>query len=159
LEIETKPTHKKCATNSNWREAGVYGRVKHHNMKTRLMLLITNDDGLEDLAAKALSEIGGVSHLTSDPSDALEAVCGTPDLDAVLIDIDQGPHLITLLNAIKTCRQDLHAIAITRDNDKHLKALAYANGAVACFPKPISAVRLAAALCKLQRLSPGLIAA
>jgi DNA-binding NtrC family response regulator len=103
------------------------------------MLLITNDDGLEDLAAQALSEIGGVSHLTRDPGDALEAVCGAEDFDVVLIDIDQGHHLITLLNAIKTCRQDLHVIAIARDDDKHFKALAYANGAAACFPKPISA--------------------
>ena len=128
-------------------------------MKTPVMLLITNDDGLEDLAAQALSEIGGVSHLTRDSGDALEAVCGAEDLDVVLIDIDQGHHLITLLNAIKTCRQDLHVIAITRDDDKHLKALAYANGAAACFPKPISALRLATAICKLRRLSPDLVAA
>lgn len=128
-------------------------------MKTPLMLLITNDDGLEDLAAQALSEIGGVSHITRDPGDALEAVCGAEDFDVVLIDIDQGHHLITLLNAIKTCRHDLHVIAITRDDDKHLKALAYANGAAACFPKPISAVRLATAICKLRRLSPELVAA
>jgi CheY-like chemotaxis protein len=128
-------------------------------MKTPLMLLITNDDGLEDLVAQALPEIGGVSYLTRDPGDALEAVCGTRDLDVVLIDIDQGPHLITLLNAIKTCRQDLPVIAITRDDDEHIKALAYANGAAACLPKPISAVRLATAICKLRRLQPELVAA
>jgi DNA-binding NtrC family response regulator len=123
------------------------------------MLLITNDDGLEDLAAQALSEIGGVSHVARDPGDALEAVCGAEDLDVVLIDIDQKHHLITLVNAIKTCRQDLHVIAVTRDDDRHLKALAYANGAAACFPKPISAMRLAAAICKLRRLKPEPLAA
>jgi CheY-like chemotaxis protein len=129
------------------------------SMKTPLMLLITNDDGLKDLVAEALSEMGGVSHRTRDPGDALEAVCGAQDLDVVLIDIDQGAHVITRLNAIKTCRQDLPVIAITRDNDKHLEALAYANGAAACFPKPISAVRLATAICKLRRLSSELVAA
>jgi hypothetical protein len=66
--------------------------------------------------------------------------------------------LITQINAINACRQNLHVIAITRDDDKHLKALAYANGA-ACFPKRISAVRLATAICKLRRLSPELVAA
>ena len=49
-------------------------------MKTTLMLLITNDNGLEDLAAKALLEIGGVSHIKRDAGDALEAVCGADDL-------------------------------------------------------------------------------
>ena len=128
-------------------------------MKIPLTLLITNDDGLEDLVAEALSEMGGVSHRTSDPGDALEAVCGAQDLDVVLIDIDQGPHVITLLNAIKRCRQNLPVIAITRDDDEHLQALAYANGAAACFPKPISAMRLAAAICKLRRLKSEPLAA
>ena len=123
------------------------------------MLLITNDNGLEDLVAQALSEIGGISHITRDPDDALEAVCGAQDFDLALIDIDQGPHRITLLNAIKTCRHDLPVIVITRDDDKHLEALAYANGATACFPKPLSALRLATAICKLRRLSPELVAA
>jgi len=128
-------------------------------MKIPLMLLITNDDGLEDLVAQVLPEIGAVSYLTRDPGDALEAVRGVHDPDVVLIDIVRGSHLIPLLNAIKTCRDDLPVIAITRDDDEHIKALAYANGAVACLPKPISAVRLATAICKLRRLKPELIAA
>ena len=128
-------------------------------MKTPLMLLLTRDNGLEDLVAQALSKIGGVSHLTRDPGEALEAVCGIQDLEVVLIDIDQEPHGITLLNTIKTSREDVPVIAITRNDDEHLKALAYANGAAACFPKPISAVRLAVAICKLRRLRPELVAA
>jgi len=46
-------------------------------------------------------------------------------------------------------REDLPLIAITRDNDKHLEALAYANGATACFPKPVSTTQLVAAIREL----------
>jgi hypothetical protein len=40
------------------------------SMKTPVMLLLTNDNGLEDLVADTLSEIGGISHLTRDAGDA-----------------------------------------------------------------------------------------
>jgi hypothetical protein len=35
-------------------------------MKTPIMLLLTNDNELEELMAAALSETGGISHLTRD---------------------------------------------------------------------------------------------
>ena len=36
------------------------------DMKTTVMLLLTNDNELEDAVAEALLELGGVSHLTRD---------------------------------------------------------------------------------------------
>lgn len=36
------------------------------NMNTSVIILLTNDNRLEDLVADALSDIGGVSHLTRD---------------------------------------------------------------------------------------------
>ena len=42
---------------------------------------------------------------------------------------------MTLLSAISMLREDLPIIVITRDDEKHVEALAYANGAAACFPE------------------------
>jgi DNA-binding response OmpR family regulator len=120
------------------------------------MLLLTNDNGLEDLVAKILSEIGGVSHLTRDADNALQTICGVRDLDLAIIDFEHGPHGMTLLSAITTVREDLPVIVITHDDEQHVEALAYANGASACFPKPVLATELIAAIRKLQRPQPEL---
>jgi CheY-like chemotaxis protein len=102
-------------------------------MKTTVMLLLTNDSELEDAIAEALLELGGVSHLTRDASDALETVCGVHDLDLAVIDFEHGPHGTTLLSAISMLREDLPIIVITHDDEKYVDALAYTNGATACF--------------------------
>lgn len=113
------------------------------------MLLLTNDNELEESVADALSEIGGISHLTHDPGDALETVCGIHDLDLAVIDFEHGPHGMTLLSAISTLREDVPVIVITRDDEEHVEALAYANGATACFSKQAVATQLANAIRKL----------
>ena len=113
------------------------------SMKTPTMLLLTDDNELEELVADALSEIGGISHLTRDASDALETICGVNDLDVVIIDFEHGPHGMTLLSAISTLREDLPVIVISRDDEKHVEALAYANGATACLSKQAVATQLA----------------
>jgi len=128
-------------------------------MKTPVMLLLTNDNQLEEAVAGALLELDGVSHLTSDADDALETICGVPDLDVVIIDFEHGPHGMTLLGAISTLRKDLPVIVITHDDEKHVEALAYATGATACFSKQVLATQLASAireLCKprLERATP-----
>jgi CheY-like chemotaxis protein len=115
-------------------------------MKTTVMLLLTNDSELEDAVAEALLELGGVSHLTRDAGDALEAVCGVHGLDLAVIDFEHGPHGMTLLNAISMLREDLPIIVITHDDEKHVEALAYANGAIACFSKPVSTTQLGAVI-------------
>ncbi|KAF5407867.1 MAG: hypothetical protein Udaeo2_19900 [Candidatus Udaeobacter sp.] len=120
-------------------------------MKIPVMLLLTNDRELEDSVAEALLELGEVSHLTHNAGNALETVCGVHDLDLAVIDFEHGPHGMTLLSAITILRKDLPIIVITRDDDKHVEALAYANGATACFPKPVSATHLARAIRELQR--------
>jgi CheY-like chemotaxis protein len=115
-------------------------------MKTPVMLLLTDDDELEELVADALSGIGGISHLTRDAGDALEIICGVNDLDLAIIDFEHGPHGMTLLSAISILREDLPVIVITHDDGKHVEALAYTNGAAACFSKPISTTQLVAAI-------------
>jgi DNA-binding NtrC family response regulator len=124
------------------------------SMKTPVMLLLTCDNGLEELLADLLSEIGGVSHLTRDAGDALETICGVEDLDLAIIDFEHGPHGMTLLSAINTMREHLPVIVITRDDEKHVEALAYANGASACFPKPVAAAQLSSAIHDLCRPKP-----
>lgn len=106
------------------------------------MLLLTNDNELEELIAGALSEIGGISHLTRTASDALETICGVDDLDLAIIDFEHGPHGMTLLSAISTLREHLPVIVITRDDEEHVEALAYANGATVCFSKKAVATQL-----------------
>jgi DNA-binding response OmpR family regulator len=104
-------------------------------MKTPVMLLLTNDNELEDLVADALSEIGGVSHITRDAGDALQTICGVNDLDLAIIDFEHGPHGMTLLSAINALREDMPVIVITRDDEEHVEALAYTNGAQGLFFK------------------------
>jgi CheY-like chemotaxis protein len=120
------------------------------------MLLLTNDSQLEDSIAEALLELGGVSYLKRDAGDALETVCGVHDLDLVVIDFEHGPHGMTLLSAISMVREDLPIIVITHDDEKHVEALAYTNGATACFSKPVSVTQLASAIRELLRLKPEL---
>jgi CheY-like chemotaxis protein len=96
-------------------------------MNTPVILLLTNDNELEDVVADSLLQIGGVSHLTRDPGDALEIICSVHDLDVAVIDFEHGPHGMTLLSAISTLREDLPVIVITRDDEEHVEELAYAN--------------------------------
>jgi CheY-like chemotaxis protein len=120
-------------------------------MKTPIMLLLTNDNKLEELIAEALSEIGGISHLTRNAGDALETICGVDDLDLAIIDFEHGPHGMTLLSAISTLREDLPVIVITQDDEKHVEELAYANGATACFPKQAVEMQLANTIRELSK--------
>jgi CheY-like chemotaxis protein len=115
---------------------------KDSAMKIRVMLLLTNDLEVEDSVAEALVKLGGVSHLTRNAGEALKTVCGVHDLDLAVIDFENGPHGMTLLSAITMLREHLPIIVITRDDDKHVEALAYANGAAACLAKPITATEV-----------------
>src|SRR5205823_14399171 len=70
------------------------------DMKTPVILLLTNDPQLEETVAETLSENGGVSHLAYDPGDALQVVCGLGrHLDLAIIDFDHGAHGMTLLRS------------------------------------------------------------
>src|SRR6188472_3073931 len=124
---------------------------KTWSMKTPVMLLLTNDNELEEFVADALSGIGGISHLTRDAGEALEIICGVNDLDLVIIDFKHGPHGMTLLSVISELREDTPVVVITRDDEEHVEALAYANGATACFSKQAVATQLANAIRELSK--------
>ena len=121
-------------------------------MKAPVVLLLTNDPQLEEAVAETLVENGGVSHLAYDPGGALQLVCGLGrHLDLAIIDFDHGPHGMTLLGAINMCREDFPVVVVTRDDEKHVETLAYANGAAACLPKPVSVAQLADAMRECRR--------
>ena len=86
------------------------------------MLLLTNDNELEELVANALSDIGGISHLTHAAGDALETICCVNDLDLAIIDFEHGPHGMTPLRALSNLREDLPVIVITRDTLKRWRS-------------------------------------
>jgi DNA-binding NtrC family response regulator len=130
-------------------------------MEPPLILLLTNDPRLEGSVAQVLLETGGLSHLTRSAGDALQIICATGrDLDLAVIDFELGPHGMTLLSAINSCREDFPVIVVTRDDEKHVEALAYANGAIACLPKPVTTEQLAEAMkqCCRPRYQPALVA-
>jgi DNA-binding NarL/FixJ family response regulator len=62
---------------------------------------------------------------------------------------------MTLLSAISVLREDTPVIVITRDDEEHVEALAYANGATACFSKQAVATQLANAIQELSKPKPG----
>jgi DNA-binding NtrC family response regulator len=128
-------------------------------MKTPSILLFTNDNGLKDLVTQALSEIGGVSHLARDVSEALETVRGAPSLDFAIVDFEHGPDGMTLLRAINALCRYLPVIVVTRDDDSHVPAVAYTTGAAACLAKPVSAAQLVSTIRKLGLFEPELAAA
>jgi DNA-binding NtrC family response regulator len=121
-------------------------------MKIPTILLLTSDPKLEDCVAHVLRENGGLGHLTQSADDALQIVSGTGrDLDLAAIDFESGPHGMTLLGAMSMCREDLPVIVIAHDDEKHVEALAYANGAAAYLAKPISAAQFAETMNRCRR--------
>jgi DNA-binding NtrC family response regulator len=123
-------------------------------VKAPVIVLLTSDPSLENVVADALLATGGISHLARNAGDALKIVCGTGrDLDLAVIDFEHGPHGMTLLKAIDACRKDFPVIVITHEDKQHVELLAHANGAVACFSKPIAAEQLAAVFRRCCRTS------
>jgi DNA-binding NtrC family response regulator len=121
-------------------------------MKTPTILLLTSDPSLENSAAEALLKTGDLSHLTGSARDALQLVCTIgQDLDLAVIDCEHGPHGITLISAINSRREGFPVIVVTRDGEKYIEALAYANGAITCLCKPVSAAQLADAMKQCRR--------
>jgi DNA-binding NtrC family response regulator len=146
----------KMRGNSQFLRSADWHVLETDSMKTPVILLLTNDSGLEDLVAQVLSKVGGVSHLARDAEKALEMVCGVPNLDLAVVDFEHGPHGMTLLRAINTVCRQLPVIVITRDDESHVAAVAYTSGAAACLPKPISATQLASAIRELGQFEPDL---
>jgi DNA-binding NtrC family response regulator len=115
-------------------------------MNAHPVLLLTRDDEFEKLLKEALLESGASILVARNVDDALQIVC-TRGAEIFLAVIDRDDcHGINLLSAIKACQHKLLMVVVTSDDTYHCAALAYANGATACFVKPIAAAELKLAI-------------
>lgn len=112
-------------------------------MKTPITLLLTSDNQLEELVTEALSQFGFISHVTHDADDAMATISSLDDLDTVIVDFEHGPQGMTLLRAIRALRENTPVVVITSNDEEHVEALAYANGATVCMSKHVVPSQLA----------------
>jgi CheY-like chemotaxis protein len=120
-------------------------------MKQRVGLFFTRDAAFAQSVGEALLGTGAIALIAPDVRDALQIVCQRGrELDFALMDFDDGSHGMTLLSAVHTCYQQLPIFVTTAKGTEHATAVAYANGAQACFNKPIPAATLANAIADLH---------
>jgi CheY-like chemotaxis protein len=127
------------------------GPESHFVKKPQLILLFTRDRNFPQLIRDALLGTEAIVLMAQNVADALQIVCQRGrELDFALMDFDGGCRGMTLLSAVHTCYQQLPILVTTSEDAKHATALAYANGARACFDKPLRAVTLAHAIADLH---------
>src|SRR5881275_1534609 len=99
------------------------------HMNARLILLLTIDPIIEDVITKALLQNTDTVCIARTVADAMRIVSRNgSELELVVIDFDHGPHGMTLISAIKTCRNSLPILALIPPGDEHAKILARAMG-------------------------------
>jgi DNA-binding response OmpR family regulator len=126
----------------------------------RQILLYTRDPHFDCLLAEALSGSDAVVRTARTVADALRIVCQHGrNLDFALMDFDGGCRGMTLLSAVHTCYDQLPILVTTSNDAEHANAVAYANGARRCLPKPHHASKLAAAIADLNSTPYQLVAA
>ena len=126
-------------------------------MKTPVVTLLTNDQSVEECVAQVVLETGSLSQLAHSASEVMDLIGTTSqDLDLAVIDCEHGPHGLTLVGAIRRRREAFPVIVLTGPGEKYIEALAYANGATVCLPKPVSATQLAEAMNQCRRSQPQL---
>jgi DNA-binding response OmpR family regulator len=119
-------------------------------VKSPLILLFTRDGYFAQSVGEALSGTGGIVLIARDVRDGLQIVCQRGrELDFALMDFDDGCRGMTLLSAVNTCYERLPIVVTTSEDAEHARSLAYANGALVCLSKPLSAALLAKAIADL----------
>jgi CheY-like chemotaxis protein len=112
-------------------------------MKPQLVLLLTRDPKFQKLLHEVLLDDGVIIVAKHSVGGALQVVCSRGgELDLAVIDFDDGCHGMTLLSAIRMCREDLPILAVTSRNMYHGAMVACGNGAKACLSKPMTATDL-----------------
>jgi DNA-binding response OmpR family regulator len=129
-------------------------------MRPRTILLFTRDRTFAQLAREAFVGTRTILLMARSVADALQIVCQRGrELDFALMDFDGGCRGMTLLSAVHACYQQLPILVTTSEDAEHASALAYANGARACFNKPLHAAKLANAIAGLNGTNHQLVAA
>jgi len=112
-------------------------------MKPQLVLLLTRDPKFQKLLREVLLDDGAIILAKHSVGGALQVVCSRgSELDLAVIDFNDGCHGMTLLSAIRTCRDDLPILVVNSRNMYHGAAVACSNGAKACLAKPMTATDL-----------------
>jgi CheY-like chemotaxis protein len=150
-----EPAGKKRTAIRNCGQARIRPRLKHPAMKPRATLLLTTDRSLEEVVLEVLLGADRGIHVVHNLGDALDLLCRVLDLDLAIVDFGAGPYGITLLRAINTLQRDVPVIVIIDDDEKHVEALAYANGAAAGLHKPLLQSHLADAIDAIFKSTPG----
>jgi CheY-like chemotaxis protein len=121
-----------------------------NSAKSPLILLFTRDGYFAQSIREALSGTDAIVLITRDVRDGLQIVCQRGrELDFALMDFDDGCRGMTLLSAVNTCYERLPIVVTTPGDAEHARSLAYANGALVCLSKPLSAALLAKAIADL----------
>jgi CheY-like chemotaxis protein len=124
--------------------------MTRNSVKSPLILLFTRDGYFAQSIREALSGTGAIVLVARDVRDGLQIVCQRGrELDFALMDFDDGCRGMTLLSAVNTCYERLPIVVTTPEDAEHARSLAYANGALACLSKPLSAALLAKAIADL----------
>ena len=119
-------------------------------MKEPLILLFTRDGDFAQSVREALFGTGAVVLKAREVRDGLQIVCQRGrELDFALMDFHDGCRGLTLLSAINTCYERLPIVVTAPEDAEHARSLAYANGALVCLSKPLSAALLAEAIVDL----------
>jgi CheY-like chemotaxis protein len=146
-----EPGSKKRTAIRNYGPGARSSAAKIIVVKSRATLLLTTDSSLEEIVADVMLDADWSIHLARNLGDALDLLCRVHDLDLAMVDFGPGPHGITLLRAIRTLHRDVPAIVITDDDQKHVEALAYTNGAAAGLHKPVLRSHLADAVHSISK--------
>jgi len=121
-----------------------------NSVKSPLILLFTRDGYFAQSIREALSGTGAIVLIARHVRDGLQIVCQRGrELDFALMDFDDGCRGMTLLSAVNTCYERLPILVTTSEDGEHTRSLAYANGALVCLSKPLSAALLAKAIADL----------
>ena len=129
-------------------------------MKPQLVLLYTRDHNFDRVLSEALFGTDAIVLTARSVGDALQVISSQGrELDLAVMDFDGGCRGMTLLGAIHTCYEKLPILVVTSKDSEHAGAVAYANGARACFTKPIHSPRLANAISEVMASDQQLVAA
>jgi DNA-binding response OmpR family regulator len=124
------------------------------------VLVYTRDADFGGMVKKALSDTSAMVFVARTVAEALDVVSQHgPKLTLALMDFDGGCRGMTLLSAVHTCYEHLPIAVTTSKDAEHVTAVAYANGARRCLPKPAEASILAGAIAELHIPRSRLLAA
>jgi DNA-binding response OmpR family regulator len=121
-------------------------------MKRNVVLLIDGDADTAGAVMEATAETDLDVRFARTSKDAFHLFAGgLDDVAIIVLDVDPGVHGMAVVEALNTWRPVLPLIVVSSLEEAHLKPVAVAHGAQACFGKPVSAARLKTAMVRLAQ--------